>query len=177
MNRVFSKEQLENFDVWGFCKNNDIIGCQVALTDTRELSKFAHQDGVLSIELASQKNANIFAGQETFELNFHISTILDLQCQRCLENLAWHYEQEFSLPIFRSEKQAENAPETVEDFLVCEQAEKIDLLWFIEEEILLAMPMIAKHENCSLPQAFGKEKNNLAEEKENPFAALKQLLK
>ena len=48
--------------------------------------------------------------------------------------------------------------------------EELNLAWWMEEEVLLAIPMIAKHEHCEAPH-FAQEV--MPEDRPNPFAVLK----
>ena len=164
---------LHNFDVWNFVKCENFANGEVYLKHTRELSKYAaDEEAKLSLAIAADKAQNY----QIVQINFKLKTSLKLQCQRCLEDFIWHYERDFTYPVFSSENQAKNTQFSADDYLVCALGEKFDLLWFVEEEIILAMPMIAKHEDCSIDFKINSEVKNSALDNASPFAALKQLL-
>lgn len=82
--------------------------------------------------------------------------------------------QRFDYLLIRSAEQ-EALIEDGSETLICAE-DSLDLAWFLEEEILLAMPMIAKHDDC-LPPALADSTLVEQARSENPFAALKEILK
>lgn len=107
-----------------------------------------------------------------------LETILALKCQRCLENMRLPVQSEFRLALVENDAAIEQLPETYEPLLV--ETTPIRLYEVLEDELLLAIPMIPMHDEseCSA-QAFNDE-NELAERQEeevkpNPFAVLEKL--
>tara|TARA_R110002110_G_scaffold404606_1_gene623193 strand:- start:234610 stop:235155 length:546 start_codon:yes stop_codon:yes gene_type:complete len=112
----------------------------------------------------------------------HISSVLRLNCQRCLEDFDFTLSQKIYVGVVTSQKAAEALPSEYEPLLV--EGGKVNLLDWISEEINLSIPMIPKHsEPCGLQQNFSDTNNNIEKEekKENsnkifPFADLNKKL-
>jgi uncharacterized protein len=85
-----------------------------------------------------------------------ITTVVRLQCQRCLEPWDFELETEFTLGVVASLSEAGNLPENYEPLIVDEPP--MSLAELIEDEILLALPAVAMHskENCALAQPAAK---------------------
>ena len=102
---------------------------------------------------------------------------VNLECQRCWKHFPYHCEVEFVYsPIFHLD-QADALPEAYEPTLVDENGE-IDLLQLIEDELILALPQVAMHDevNCEVnPNNMIYGEIPLADERPNPFAVLKNL--
>ena len=112
-------------------------------------------------------------------VNGQIKAELQLLCQRCLDVKAEPFETTFSVVLVSSDEQAERLQEGFDTWMVEDQ--KIFLRDFIEDEILLALPLVVSHDDCEpakeLIEALPSEEANTNEDdvKDNPFAALKDL--
>jgi uncharacterized protein len=81
----------------------------------------------------------------------HVSAVLVLKCQRCLEGVEWPISSDIKLSVVNSLDQANNLPDSYELLLMLEEG-KIPLKDIIEDELLLGLPSIPKHEvNCVSP--------------------------
>lgn len=110
----------------------------------------------------------------------HIQAEVSLECQRCLETMRYPIDSEFLLAVVRNEVEAEALPSHYEPLLV--GGEPLFLRDIIEDELLLALPIVAMHtqEECSVNTSSGQETGDLREDtgatvKENPFAVLADL--
>ena len=108
-----------------------------------------------------------------------ISAELKVMCQRCTQPMDMSLKLDFKLGLISKEAQAEGLPEGYEPYLIEGDSENIPQM--LEEELLLAMPLVAMHEHdCS--EYLQQQKQRLQdeedqqEEKVNPFASLKDLL-
>ena len=109
-----------------------------------------------------------------------ISADLFMLCQRCLSSAIERFDTDFSVVFVSSDQQAEKLQEGHDTWLVEDQ--RLFLRDFIEDEILLALPLVVSHESCepvkelieARPQDSGSVEENV-DEKVNPFAALKDL--
>ncbi len=80
----------------------------------------------------------------------HISAVLPVKCQRCLEAIEWPINSDIRLGIVSSFAQADKLPESFEPLLVTDDG-KIALKNIVEDEILILLPDIPKHsENCAV---------------------------
>lgn len=112
----------------------------------------------------------------------HIQAEVSLECQRCLETMRYPIDSEFSLGIVPDAGEAEALPSHYEPLLVGN--EPLFLRDIIEDELLLALPIVAMHppEDCSVSissdrQADETRTNAGATDKGNPFAVLAGLKK
>jgi uncharacterized protein len=101
-----------------------------------------------------------------------LRTSLELECQRCLQPLDMPLELEFELMIDASD---ELLRDSSLDTIYSDDG-FIDVFEVIEDELILAAPLVALHEDSSCNehwQASASEPEAAA--KENPFAVLQQL--
>jgi uncharacterized protein len=101
-----------------------------------------------------------------------LRTSLELECQRCLQSLDMPLELEFELMIDASD---ELLRDSSLDTIYSDDG-FIDIFEVIEDELILAAPLVALHEDSSCNehwQASASEPEVAA--KENPFAVLQQL--
>lgn len=104
------------------------------------------------------------------------STVLTLECQRCMKNYQQPLAGEFLLRVVKEKAEAEVAEEGHDPLIVRDG--QVVVLDMIEEEVLLAIPSFPKHEemaDCHWHQPALDEGN--APERKNPFAALETLKK
>lgn len=102
-------------------------------------------------------------------VDLHIQAGLVLECQRCLEGLKWPCDVQNRLLLLRSgdplpEDELEN------DAVDALEVEPLtDLLALVEDEVLLALPLVPRHDDCEPPVKTG------VDEETSPFAVLRQL--
>ena len=129
------------------------------------------------------------SGEAEFEFRFsrdasrrpliegRVRASLNLVCQRCLEHYAMPVDSEFALVQVQGLDEAEALPADV-DPLMPEDA-VIHLRDLVEEELLLAVPVVPKHPHCEVRTESGDEQNAEAEtvepDRENPFQVLAAL--
>lgn len=73
-----------------------------------------------------------------------IKAVVRLICQRCNAPMNYDMDIAFVLSPVNSEERAKNLPKAIEPVFMCDEI--IAVHEMIEEEILLALPMISKHE-------------------------------
>lgn len=113
-----------------------------ALDRVREL--LVNDEGKVSLTLHFGK-----AGKQAV-IEGHISAVLPVKCQRCLEAVEWPISSDIRLGIVSSFAKAGNLPENFEPLLVTDDG-KIALKDIVEDEILILLPDIPKHpENCTI---------------------------
>jgi len=103
---------------------------------------------------------------------------LTLQCQRCLQAMRYPIDANFALGLVRSNDAAQLLPSHYEPLLV--ESDALFLRDIIEDELLLALPLVARHEesqcidvNRHAGDATQRNDNEHGKsEKANPFAAL-----
>ena len=97
-----------------------------------------------------------------------------LTCQRCMQLSDHLLETEIDLVAVYSEEQAKALPKELDAWVVEDSANLHEL---IEDELLLAMPIVAYHpeEECSAAGSFQSGEPVETVEKRSPFAVLKDL--
>ena len=101
-----------------------------------------------------------------------LQTRLDLECQRCLKPLGFPLELDFRLMIDASDDLLRNSSmDTLYSDDGC-----IDIAEVIEDELILAIPLVSMHENTACNENWQTSESKLEPAvKENPFAVLQQL--
>ncbi|MBC8055298.1 MAG: DUF177 domain-containing protein [Rhizobiales bacterium] len=111
-------------------------------------------------------------GETQVWLHIAASTALALECQRCLKpvDVALALERSF-LFVHGEDAAAQLDTDSDDDVLALTRA--LDLRELIEDELLLALPLVPRHEVCPAPLVppAGVEEE-FADAKPNPFAAL-----
>ena len=112
----------------------------------------------------------------------HLEAVLPLVCQRCLERIDISVTTELSLALVWNDDQAAQLPRTLDPVFM--DGEDLDLLEIVEEELLLALPLVAIHDEgvCQPPKILVEQVDvdEPVETKVNPFqmlAALKTTVK
>lgn len=107
-------------------------------------------------------------------LSGHLETCLTLVCQRCMENFSYDMTSDFNLGIVNTLDEANALPDTYEPALA--QEGQLALRELIEDEIILNLPIIPRHEpeacKVKLPltdEGWEETKGN------NPFNVLESL--
>lgn len=126
---------------------------------------------------ASGRLRPVMGGEPEVWLSLQAHAELGLQCQRCLQTLfeAVRVDREFH--FVDDEALAEKLDEEQEvDVLVLTR--EFDLQALIEDELILALPLVPRHDVCPqpLPQS-GAQADSPAEARPKPFAALAALRK
>jgi uncharacterized protein len=106
-----------------------------------------------------------------------VTAELQLRCQRCMQPVTVPVDDEFSVMLIGSENELDTlSPE--QDAIVAE-AERLDLRWLTEEQLLLASPLVPLHADeaeCGIDVA--KQTTVSAPvETQRPFADLRAMLK
>ena len=110
-------------------------------------------------------------------LTLQVDTHAWLTCQRCLQPLEQPLMLDRRLRFVRGEAQAE-ALDAESDDDVLALSRSLDLRELAEDELLLALPLVPRHEACPQPLPIAVDADVDAEAEEvrpNPFAALQAL--
>jgi uncharacterized protein len=136
----------------------------------------AMQTGVLwSVRGESRVGAS---GAEEPRLLLSVSARLPLVCQRCMGPVDVPVElaQRYRFVATEAIAEAED-DESEEDLLVISR--EFDLAGLIEDELLMAVPIVPRHETCPVAvamQVADEAFDDVAGERPNPFAGLKGLM-
>lgn len=150
-----------------------------SLIKASELPEFSHclatSDGEVEVDLQfdlDEQRIRTIVGEA--------KGIVPMACQRCLEPVDVEVTATFNLAIAPSEEKAKLLPRTYDPLIV--EDEEIELFPVIEEELILSLPMVPYHQDCSVQTSFGDidkavktDETESASDKPNPFSILAQL--
>ena len=88
------------------------------------------------------------------ELRLAVDGSVRLQCQRCLEEMDFPLRFEAQLELVASEDEILAAGDEVEQTVATRD---MDVAVLVEDEIILALPMVPKHEQCSAAEGSDGE--------------------
>jgi uncharacterized protein len=122
------------------------------------------------------------SGRVRFELRFGksgriagatgtLDAVMNLQCQRCLGELPWHVHAGINVGFVKSVDEASLLPENMEPVMMDAEGH-VSLVDVVQDEMLLAIPVVPRHENCGSGVAAAKPKPE--PDRPNPFAVLNQ---
>jgi uncharacterized protein len=166
-----------HIDVKAFAKAQTHLTGQTPLSQFERLSQDCVGDVrgevVWSVQGSMQPAS---AGTESVWLHVSATASVPLICQRCLSkvDLALNVDQDFRFVADEATALAED-DESDEDLLVLSR--DFDVLALIEDELLMAMPIVPMHETCEsehAPTSDGSA-SDVLEEKPHPFAVLRGL--
>jgi uncharacterized protein len=113
-------------------------------------------------------------GDDEIRLRLHASTALQLTCQRCLQPMTVNLDVQPTIRFVYGEVQAQALDENSdEDVLALPPS--LDLRALIEDELILALPLIPRHDACPLPLSAGSAELADGGPEARPFAALAAL--
>jgi uncharacterized protein len=147
---------------------------QIPLAEMSAIAdKLANLKGTISA------NLNFGIDHEGFYyIKGSLETQVNLSCQRCMQTFVLPLNLKISLSPVKNEDGAKRLPSYYEPLAITE--EPILLKTLLEEELLLSLPLVAKHDlkDCAVKiqkiSLTGEEESSLPERK-NPFDVLKKL--
>ena len=156
---------------WQLTASNGRLEGELALAALPRLSESNQADGYVSVSLEGgiDGHARFLKGQLRAEVG--------LVCQRCLGPLRLPLELGVALGLVRSEAEAARLPAGYEPLLATDDG--ISVAELVEDELLLALPQIPRHQDLRECEANGYAAPGEASsqaERRRPFAALASLL-
>lgn len=129
---------------------------------------------------AAGERRPVTGGEPELWLQLSARTPVWLTCQRCLQPMQEPLAIDCRLRFVRGEAEAEALDAELEDDVLA-LPRWLDLRELVEDELLLALPLVPRHERCPTPLQFdegpaGADEAEI-EERPNPFAALEVLKK
>jgi uncharacterized protein len=146
-----------------------------------QLARVAAAGGLEGTRIDAHVRFGTFDRRSTVEVN--IEGVVVLECQRCLQACECTVEESASLMLVPLDTDA--VPDDYEPLLG--SAEQLSLAEVIEEQVLLAMPLVPAHADAARCAALAgnaqpktaaavKPATKAAEEKQMPFANLREML-
>ena len=111
-------------------------------------------------------------------LHLRAGACLSLACQRCLSPVDVEVTVDRSFRFVADERMAEAEDDASEEDLLA-LSRSFDLLGLVEDEMLMDLPLVPRHEHCPepLPALVDDLLDEVESSKPNPFAVLGQLKK
>ncbi|THU03769.1 DUF177 domain-containing protein [Lampropedia puyangensis] len=173
--------QLTRLDVVAFAKAQGVVEQTMGMEAFPRLSHEAALGADVSCVQVHWRAAALMranpAGESVPWLLCEAQTVLPMQCQRCLQpvDTALQTSQWFRFVTTEQEADREDE-ESLEDVLSLE--EPVNLLRLVEDDLLMALPSVAMHEDCQPPVLLQAKKTGFdvsSSGRPNPFAKLAEL--
>jgi uncharacterized protein len=149
-------------DPFKFAREARVLRGEVAVAGLERLiDQLVEASGVVTWQLAGE------VGEDRKpRLLLTASVALKLRCQRCLDEMVWPLALTSRLLIVPVGHEIPDDELEDDEQDTVEAGADFDVLALIEEEILLALPIAPRHDDCEVPRPEG------GGEKKSPFAAL-----
>jgi uncharacterized protein len=167
-------------DLPALCRHAQSLQGQLRLADLTRLaaSLFEAPAEADSVSWSAQASLLAVAGSEAqMWLALQARTQVQLQCQRCLQPMAQQLELDRHLRFVRDEDEAARLDEESDDDVLA-LPPRLDLASLLEDELILALPLVPRHEQCSQPLPLSDQalaESQAEDGAPHPFAALAAL--
>ncbi len=163
-----------------------IVEAEILLTDCTRLLDLVSPESDLEQTISFKFEFGIDELANRF-LKGQVKSQLKLTCQRCMKGLDYSIALDLALAFIKTKQQEQDIAGLYDSYYI-ENKDPIDLYALVEDEVILSLPLIAKHqdENClsnietiisteldEIDKAYLQEQENI----KNPFAILEQLKK
>lgn len=116
----------------------------------RLAQEFVNPEAVLHYRVCGGRDARGRA-----QLHCAVKAAVEMQCQRCLQPVSVAVDSDRLLYLAASEADADRLEAALadEDIEVIVAGQNLDLAGVVEDEVLLSLPIVPMHENCSMGPA------------------------
>ncbi|UUZ48083.1 YceD family protein [Massilia sp. B-10] len=155
-------------DAFEFCRSN---GHREGVTPVAEMSRLNKDCADHSGQIAWSVDGTT-SKQGYPQMTLSVSGTVQLMCQRCLTPYEFEMDSSTVLMLGKDDEHADEIEELLDDesIDVIVGSRTCDIRDLIEDEALLALPQVPKHDVCP----DNKLLDVLKSEKPSPFAALKK---
>jgi uncharacterized protein len=156
-------------DAFDFCRIN---GSREGVTPVAEMTRLtkdcADDSGTISWKVKGGTSKQGYP-----QLTLSVAGTVHLVCQRCLTPFAYDIDSETMLLLGKDDEHADEIEEIVDDESVdvIVGSRAMNVADLVEDEALLALPQVPKHDVCPDTALLDAVKS----EKKSPFAGLKDL--
>jgi len=167
-------------EVEAFAREASALEGDWPLVELERLSDAAHADARPAAADAAHwlvrgESRPVRGGSPQTWLHLRASTRLSLVCQRCLAPVDTPIEAERSFLFVAGEEVAAQLDADQEDDVMA-LTRSLDLRELVEDELLLALPLVPRHDLCPEPLPMERGDDDVPQaERANPFAALAAL--
>ena len=162
----------DKINPWQLAANDERLDGDLALAGMPRLAVLNRAEGRVSVSLTAgvdERGRRFIAGR--------LRADLELVCQRCLGPLRLPLDVTVSLGLIRSETEIERLDDRYEPLLVPDG--DIAVANLVEDELLLALPQIPRHEDrreCEANGCLAPGEATPNAERRRPFSVLASLL-
>lgn len=154
------------------------VGSFARLADPGEPAPAA--DAVLQWKAKAERRP-VRGGAPELWLHLQAQVVVPRTCQRCLQpvDLSLAVQRDFLFASTEEQAQAWDAERDDADVLVL--GKSLDILELVEDELILELPLVPRHDACPQPLVMttspekGGEMSSVENKSDNPFAVLAQL--
>lgn len=163
-----------HIDAVKLCQQGGSLSGEVSFVRLERLAEqLCHQNGQARVDWQFELDA-----QSRKVIHGTVDAVVPLVCQRCLEQVDVAVRADTSLALVWSDEQAAQLPRTLDPVLM--ESDVLDVFATVEDELLLALPIVAAHEagTCQAAQMSIEETQVeplAGEKKTNPFQVLANL--
>jgi uncharacterized protein len=178
MTKEFSAHRL---DVKAFAQAGGRLSGHESLLKYERLAQEAkglHPDLKVDWEATGELRTAL-GGMAQVWLHLKVQASFPMECQRCLTPVDVLLEVDRAFRFVADEATAEALDDDTEEDLLA-MSREFDLRELIEDELLMALPVVPKHDECPTAVPLESSDDDFEEansEKPNPFAALAALRK
>ncbi|MBL8289944.1 MAG: DUF177 domain-containing protein [Rubrivivax sp.] len=176
-----SSHTAHSFDVAAFCRGSNELQGRFSLAELPRVadSVLRAADGAADAPVQWRVAGAVQPGSRApFVVDLGVDSTLTLECQRCLQPVTVPLSVERRLRFVEGEDEAARLDEELEDDVLA-LTHRLDLRALVEDELLLALPLVPRHDTCpQLPDALRPavappaDEDSAAPAPEHPFAAL-----
>ncbi len=159
-------------DPFKVAKSKTTLVLTIAPQDMPRLSEVA-----VSLQEVQAELAFAWDDQRRLRVAGQVSTQLEITCQRCMEPMPLDLKVAVDAAVVWNEEQASQLSSDIDPWLG--EDERINLHELLEEELLLALPIMPAHEesDCKGLSSFTTQPYEEPSERPKPFAGLASLMK
>ena len=156
-------------DAFEFCRNN---GLREGVTPVAEMDRLkkdcADESGAVSWSVQGGNHPQGYP-----QITLAVAGNVNLVCQRCLSPFEYEMQSSTVLVLGKDDAHADEIEEILDDETidVIVGSRSCDIRDLIEDEALLALPQVPKHDVCPDTKLL----DGLKSDKPSPFASLKSL--
>jgi uncharacterized protein len=157
-------------DAFELARNSRRIAGEIALPDLPRLAEsLLDADG--SLRYAVQGWVDADGPGAALELSAH----LRLACQRCNTPLGYRLERKTRFRFVHNEAELEAQPLDDDEADAIVGSKSMDLRGWIEDEAILSLPLVPRHERCEIGTAAESDERDAGAGGQRPFAVLAAL--
>lgn len=164
----------QHLDVKAFASNQSKLSGEVDLRSMPRLRADCAEEVAGEVIWSAQGEMRQASdGHDAVLMHLQAKTEVPLTCQRCLKTMEQALEIDRSFRFVKDETTAEaQDDESEEDLLVI--SKDFDLLALVEDELLMALPLVPMHASCQSEHAPTSKDDSGAntDTQPNPFAVL-----